>query len=66
MTIVSVKSATGLNVTKNVYCALKCESQKVKTELSISNGPVAWDDNFVFYRKSPDKPIMIKVRSSEA
>lgn len=64
ITVVAVKSAVGLEFSKNVYCTLKCENQKVKSELGKGGKEIEWDDAFVFYRKYPDRPVVIKVRPS--
>lgn len=63
ITVIAVKSAVGLESAKNVYCTLKSENQKVKSQISKSTKDIEWDDVFVFYRKHPDKPIVVKVRN---
>lgn len=61
VTVISVKGAIGLTVTKNVYALLKCENQKVKTQISKAVKEIEWNDVFVFYRKHPKQPIILKV-----
>lgn len=61
VTVISVKGAVGLGSARNVYCLLKCENQKVKSQISKSDKEIEWSDVFVFYRKYPERPIVVKV-----
>ncbi|KAK6623354.1 hypothetical protein RUM43_009206 [Polyplax serrata] len=63
VTVISVKGAVGLGSARNVYCLLKCENQKVKSQISKSDKEIEWSDVFVFYRKYPERPIVVKVYS---
>jgi len=62
VTVVSVVKAEGLSTAKQVFCALKCEGQKAKTSIGkVVNDQVEWNDPLVFYRRTPEKPIFVKV-----
>lgn len=63
VTVICIKSAVGIAGVKYVYCTVKCGHQKVRSRVIKANREVEWDEEFIFYRKDPERPLTIKVRS---
>uniref|UniRef100_T1HPT9 C2 domain-containing protein n=1 Tax=Rhodnius prolixus TaxID=13249 RepID=T1HPT9_RHOPR len=59
--IIEHKSQTWSSSKLNVYCALTCEGTTVKTDVSKEESNPVWNSSFIFYRKKPNKPIIVKV-----
>ncbi|XP_014251808.1 calpain-5-like isoform X2 [Cimex lectularius] len=47
----------------NLYCTITCEGYKVKTDFATDDIHPEWNDAFIFYRKKPKKPLVLKVFS---
>ncbi|KAL1123965.1 hypothetical protein AAG570_001735 [Ranatra chinensis] len=45
----------------NVYCKLSCEGKTVRTDVAKGEDRPTWNESYVFYRKSPHKPILLQV-----
>ncbi|CAH8436858.1 unnamed protein product [Heterobilharzia americana] len=43
------------------YCIIKCEWETVQTNIAYSNNNPVWNEYYVFYRRKPEKPIVIEI-----
>ncbi len=43
------------------YCIIKCEGEKVRSEVVKNSNSPTWNASAVFYRKNPNKPIKVQV-----
>ncbi|XP_065347969.1 calpain-5-like [Cloeon dipterum] len=68
ITVVSVKGAEDLKFHSrfykcNPYCVIKCEGASAHTDYVDHDSNPAWEDSFVFYRRTPAVPLTAKVYS---
>ncbi|CAB3359910.1 Hypothetical predicted protein [Cloeon dipterum] len=68
VTVVSVKGAEDLKFHSrffkcNPYCVIKCEGASAHTDYVDHDSNPAWEDSFVFYRRTPAVPLTAKVYS---
>lgn len=59
--VIEHKSQTWSSSRLNLYCAITSEGTTVKTDVSKEESNPVWNCSFIFYRKKPNKPIIIKI-----
>lgn len=69
VTVVIIESAdiTSKLLSKvNPYCTIACEGKKVRTDSASDDSQPVWNTAYVFYRKRPQKSIIIRVWSKNS
>ncbi|KAL5020145.1 hypothetical protein ScPMuIL_003037 [Solemya velum] len=68
VTTITIEGATGLKTgpkskknSVDAYCVIRCEGEKVESAVVSSSSSPKWNVKATFYRKQPDKPIIIEI-----
>ncbi|BES88867.1 calpain_III [Nesidiocoris tenuis] len=59
-------SQTWMSSKIDPFCVITCEGKTVKTEVARDETHPEWNLSFIFYRKKPDRPILLKILNKNA